>query len=99
MNGMEIFSSGSRAGPKLYVSWAVVADPEFTILTRHGRSQAFRALSSWSTKSACSGEFRPCWTTAKTVFKSPRIKAAGSSQRPGKTELRRNPSVPGSRDS
>ena len=59
--------------------------------------QAMRARSSRATKSVCSGEFRPCWTMANTALTSPRIKAAGSSQRPGNTVLRRMPSASGLR--
>src|SRR5271157_1697161 len=59
--------------------------------------QAMRARSSRATKSVCSGEFRPCWTMANTALTSPRIKAAGSSQRPGNTVLRRMPSAAGLR--
>src|SRR5208337_4845683 len=51
--------------------------------------QAMRARSSRATKSACSGEFKPCWRIALTVAFSSRTKAAGSSHRPGNTVLRR----------
>src|SRR5262249_36346958 len=57
--------------------------------------QAVRARSSRATKSACSAEFKPCWRTSWTVSFSPRTKAFGSSQRPGKTVLRRIPSAEG----
>ena len=44
-----------------------------------------------ATKTACSALFSPCWSTARTAFKSLRSNAAGSSRRPGNILLRRMP--------
>ncbi len=46
---------------------------------------------SLATNAACSGLARPRWRAACTAGKSPRIMAAGSSQRPGKMRFDRDP--------
>ena len=55
------------------------------------------ARCSWAWNAACSGALSPCWTMVKTVARSPRRRAAGSSHKPGKTVLRKVPSALGER--